>query len=122
MALGREHQRHTWMAPRSMIMSFKLGTDPSLLAKKARYGLEKYSHHLVIGNLLNTRKWKVLFVSADGGELWIRVPAARRSESVTNVDFKHVHLEELAIEIESWIVPEVAKEYTAMREKTASKQ
>ncbi|KAK1814694.1 Phosphopantothenate--cysteine ligase cab2 [Friedmanniomyces endolithicus] len=108
-------------APRSMIVSFKLETDPSLLARKARYALEKYSHHLVIGNLLNTRKWEVLFVSADGGERWIRVPAGRRSHSVTQWHQDSAHLEEPTIEIESWIVPEVAKEHTKMIEKTLSK-
>lgn len=104
-------------APRSMIVSFKLETDPSLLAKKARYALEKYSHHLVIGNMLSTRKWEVLFVSADGGERWIRVPAARRSKSVVYGDHEAPHSQESAIEIESWIVPEVAKEHTKMIEK-----
>ncbi|KAK0809295.1 Phosphopantothenate--cysteine ligase cab2 [Friedmanniomyces endolithicus] len=109
-------------APRSMIVSFKLETDSSLLAKKARYALEKYSHHLVIGNLLNTRKWEVLFVSADGGERWIRVPPGRRSPSVTNWAQDGAQMGEPAIEIESWIVPEVAKEHTKMIDKTASKQ
>ncbi|KAK0253640.1 Phosphopantothenate--cysteine ligase cab2 [Friedmanniomyces endolithicus] len=109
-------------APRSMIVSFKLETDPSLLAKKARYALEKYSHHLVIGNLLNTRKWEVLFVSSDGGERWIRVPAGRRSQSITTWIHDGAQLGEPAIEIESWIVPEVAKEHTKMIEKTVSKQ
>ncbi|KAK0303055.1 Phosphopantothenate--cysteine ligase cab2 [Friedmanniomyces endolithicus] len=107
-------------APRSMIVSFKLETDPSLLAKKARYALEKYSHHLVIGNLLNTRKWEVLFVSADGGERWIRVPAGRRSVPTWIHD--GAQMGEPAIEIESWIVPEVAEEHTKMIEKRLSKQ
>ncbi|KAK3072546.1 Phosphopantothenate--cysteine ligase cab2 [Teratosphaeriaceae sp. CCFEE 6253] len=108
-------------APQSMIVSFKLETDPALLARKARYALEKYAHHLVIGNLLNTRKWEVLFVSADGGERWIRVPAARRSKSVTRWEDAHAPPPEPAIEIESWIVPEVAKEHTRLMEKAAGK-
>ena len=108
-------------APQSMIVSFKLETDPSLLGKKARHALEKYSHHLVIGNLLNTRKWEVLFVSADGGERWIRVPAGRRSKSVTRWEDAKSQPQEPAIEIESWIVPEVAKEHTQLIEKAASR-
>jgi len=62
-------------APEAMIVSFKLETDPAILIKKARYALERYRHHLVIGNLLATRKWEVVFVSEmlEGGKEWIRV-------------------------------------------------
>ncbi|EME39053.1 hypothetical protein DOTSEDRAFT_66993 [Dothistroma septosporum NZE10] len=107
-------------APRAMIISFKLETDPNLLAQKATGALKKYSHHLVIGNLLNTRKYEVLFVSASGGEKWIKVPQNRRAKSITgrtpdgrpgaNDD------REPAIEIESLIVPEVAELHTHMIE------
>ncbi|CAK3782853.1 Phosphopantothenate--cysteine ligase CAB2 [Lecanosticta acicola] len=108
-------------APRSMIISFKLETDPNLLATKARSALEKYAHHLVIGNLLNTRKYEVLFVSAGGGEKWLRVPPARRAKSITGrsedgpLNIKEGDREP-AVEIESWIVPEVAKLHSHMIE------
>jgi len=82
-------------APRAMIVSFKLETDPALLAVKARYALEKYSHHLVIGNLLHTRKFEVLFVFAGGEEKWLRVPTTESREPTA--------------EIESIIVPEVVE-------------
>jgi phosphopantothenate-cysteine ligase len=72
-------------APQAMIVSFKLETDPSLLVKKAQYSLNKYSHHLVIGNLLNTRKWEVVFVSDLDGEKWIRVPRSRRTKSFSGI-------------------------------------
>lgn len=102
----------TW-APKAMIISFKLETDPSILSEKAQSSLKKYSHHLVIGNVLHTRKYEVLFVSAGGGEKWLRVPAGRRTKSITGRTGDP--LQDLAgggepaIEIESWIVPEVAK-------------
>ncbi|KAI7308048.1 DFP-domain-containing protein, partial [Hortaea werneckii] len=105
-------------APQSMIISFKLETDPGLLARKARYALEKYSHHLVIGNLLTTRKWEVLFVSATGGERWIRVPAGRRTKSATGEELMDQEAQqqsrEPAVEIESLIVPEVAQMHREM--------
>ncbi|KAK5136195.1 hypothetical protein LTR08_004032 [Meristemomyces frigidus] len=104
-------------APQSMIISFKLETDPSLLAKKARYALEKYSHHLVIGNLLNTRKWEVLFVSVGRGERWIRVPAGNRTKSVSGMDgdvLENAAQREPAVEIESLIVPEVVKMHSEL--------
>lgn len=39
-------------SPQGMIVSFKLETDPAILVLKARYSLDRYQHHLVIGNLL----------------------------------------------------------------------
>lgn len=105
-------------APRAMIISFKLETDPNLLATKAKSALDKYAHHLVIGNLLNTRKFEVLFVSAGGGEKWLRVPTNRRAKSITGrTDGGRPGAQEdieTAIEIESWIVPEVAQLHTHM--------
>jgi phosphopantothenate---cysteine ligase (ATP) len=103
-------------APRAMIISFKLETDPSILSDKARHALKKYSHHLVIGNLLNTRKWEVLFVSAGGGEKWLRVPSNRRTKSISGRLEDAVVSREPAIEIESWIVPEIEKLHTEMIE------
>ena len=108
-------------APESMIVSFKLETDPSLLVSKAQQALAKYSHHLVIGNLLSTRKWEVVFVAPGREEYWIRVPLHRRVRSVTGerpvVDaLKKDHTEEQQWmnrepeqEIESLIVPEVLR-------------
>lgn len=74
-----------WAPRGSMIVSFKLETDPSLLVSKAEQSLDKYQHDLVIGNLLTTRKWEVVFISRDGTERWIRVPRPRRSKSFSGV-------------------------------------
>ncbi|CCE63920.1 hypothetical protein TPHA_0G00840 [Tetrapisispora phaffii CBS 4417] len=52
-------------AKQAMIVSFKLETDENLLLKKCRYALERYNHQLVIGNLLQTRNKKVVFVTPD---------------------------------------------------------
>jgi phosphopantothenate-cysteine ligase len=106
-------------APRSMIVSFKLETDEALLAEKSHYALKKYAHHLVIGNLLNTRKYEVLFVSAMEGEQWIRVPAGRRAKSVTSPRGEEggegvVGSREAPVEIESLIVPEVARMHSEL--------
>lgn len=76
---------HSWASRESMIVSFKLETDPSLLVTKAEQALHKYGHDLVIGNLLTTRKWEVVFVS-NAGERWIRVPKAKRSRSVSGIE------------------------------------
>ncbi|KAL9055881.1 MAG: hypothetical protein Q9162_003307 [Coniocarpon cinnabarinum] len=118
-------------APNAMIVSFKLETDPAILTEKARHALKKYAHHLVIGNLLTTRKWEVVFVSnvteshADCQikEQWVRVPRAKRQASVSGVqelvgraqntpnetDRIDMANTEPPIEIESLIIPEVSK-------------
>ena len=103
-------------APEGMIVSFKLETDPSLLTSKAQQALAKYAHHLVIGNLLSSRKYEVVFISSQG-EKWIRVPVHRRAPSVTTLSPlppQSIDGSELkntngvtTIEIESLIVPEV---------------
>lgn len=99
-------------APEAMIVSFKLETDPAMLSKKAKYALSKYKHHLVIGNLLTTRKWEVLLVSQmlEGGEKWVRVQGNSDSGQKEKLD----HLTQ---EIESLICPEVKgihEQYIAM--------
>lgn len=70
-------------APQGMIVSFKLETDPSILVHKAKYSLARYQHHLVIGNLLATRKWEVVFVAPGRDDMWVRVPHERRTKSVS---------------------------------------
>lgn len=121
-----------WAPDNSMIVSFKLETDPSLLVQKAQTALRSYSHHLVIGNLLSTRKWEVVFVTPDAPyERWIRVPKSRRSKSISGAE-EQVGLAEVAtravghaqaapganseeqtgpegIEIERLIIPELVK-------------
>lgn len=44
---------------------YQLETDPTLLVPKASAALERYGHHLVIGNDLHRRKYEVVFVSRD---------------------------------------------------------
>ena len=112
-------------APEGMIVSFKLETDSDLLITKAQQALNKYSHHLVIGNLLSTRKYEVVFVAPHAEEKWIRVPLHRRIPSRSNTAATLQQLRDLKatgnvaeaeilggnseVEIESLIVPEVVR-------------
>lgn len=116
-------------APEGMIVSFKLETDPALLVSKAHHALEKYSHHLVIGNLLSTRKFEVFFAAPEREEQWITVPVHRRLKSVTGTrpnlsgkDWQTTEQEwlrgEQELEIESLIVPEVVKMHKDFIEKS----
>lgn len=78
-------------APIALIVSFKLETDNSILIKKARTALERYNHQLVIGNLLQKRKYEVVFVTPEN-ETWIKL-------SKSQIDDK--------IDIESLIIPKI---------------
>lgn len=73
-------------APEGMIVSFKLETDPAILVHKAKYSLDRYQHHLVIGNLLATRKWEVVFVAPGSKDQWIRVPRNKRKRTISGVE------------------------------------
>lgn len=119
----------SWAPKGSYIVSFKLETDPNLLVAKAEQALGRYHHDLVIGNLLTTRKWEVVFVSKDDRERWIRVPRTQRSKSLSGVeglvgkaekkikDDEPVDLEGGTVtegmEIETLIIPELAARHKA---------
>jgi phosphopantothenate-cysteine ligase len=102
-------------APNQMIVSFKLETDPAILVHKARYSLDRYQHHLVVGNLLTTRKWEVVFVSPGRPDKWVRVPAvATHPSSSGSVPAEDKPLDPATlpegdpdVEIESLIIPAV---------------
>jgi len=81
--------------PHGFIVSFKLETDPSLLVDKSRHALTRYGHQIVIGNLLETRKIEVIFITKD-----------------TEFQLKLTH-DEIAndMEIESKIVSELVKRH-----------
>ena len=127
-------------APEGMIVSFKLETDPSILVRKARYSLDRYQHHLVIGNLLSTRKWEVVFVAPGQKDQWIRVPRHRRKKTFSRnddtgaaaaaaasvveekpLDPKDLPDGEPGIEIESLIIPAVEQLHTSHIEKFVSR-
>lgn len=96
-------------APEGMIVSFKLETDPAILVHKARYSLDRYQHHLVIGNLLSTRKWEVVFVSPGRDDQWVRVP---REGGWGEAEKRPLRADELPkedpeLEIEGLIIPAV---------------
>lgn len=98
-------------APEGMVVSFKLETDPALLVRKARYSLDRYQHHLVIGNLLSTRKWEVVFVSPGREDNWVRVPRGGE-EGWGEAEKRPLRADELpredpGVEIEGLIIPAV---------------
>lgn len=85
--------------PGAMIVSFKLETDNSILISKARGALDRYSHQLVIGNLLQTRKNKVVFVSTGN----IREYTLSHEDEAKGGDIEGVFIPELIKLHEQWI-------------------
>ncbi|XP_066248649.1 phosphopantothenate--cysteine ligase [Euwallacea similis] len=51
--------------PLAFVVSFKLETDENILITKSREALNKYKHKLVIGNILQTRRHRVIFVTPE---------------------------------------------------------
>lgn len=103
-------------APQGMIVSYKLETDPAILVHKARASLVRYQHHLVIGNLLATRKWEVVFVSPGRDDDWLRVPPPPAGWG--DAEGRPLRPDELPredpdTEIEELIIPAVAKLHDA---------
>lgn len=96
-------------APQGMITSYKLETDPSILVHKARTSLQRYQHHLVIGNLLATRKWEVVFVSPGRDDDWLRVEkkGGWTEEEVKKLQGGEVPKEEPERDVEALIIPRV---------------
>jgi len=127
-------------APEGMIVSFKLETDPEILVHKAEYSLDRYQHHLVVGNLLSTRKWEVVFVAPGMKHKWIRVPRHRRKKTLTGVEHmvgvaasegdvgerpslaSELPDGEPEMEIESLIIPAVEELHTAHIQRYTTKQ
>lgn len=87
-------------APLAMIVSFKLETDSLILIKKALGALTRYQHQLVIGNLLQTRKWEVVFVKPDGEQTWIRL---NDEEQKNNVEIESLIIPGVIVEHKAWI-------------------
>lgn len=64
-------------APSAYVVSFKLETDDCLLVPKAKRSLSKYGHQLVVGNLLQRRKFEIVLVEPHTEKpTWIRLPPA----------------------------------------------
>uniref|UniRef100_A0A914EGY7 DNA/pantothenate metabolism flavoprotein C-terminal domain-containing protein n=1 Tax=Acrobeloides nanus TaxID=290746 RepID=A0A914EGY7_9BILA len=78
------------VVPNAFVISFKLETDESILIDKSRSALEKYGHQVVIGNILSTRKRKVVFVYPSG-----QVDPIEMSDDQIA---KHMEIEELIVD------------------------
>jgi len=60
-------------APHSFVVSFKLETDKDLVISKARRAIESYGVHLVVANLLQTRRDVVYLVFPRAGDSTLEV-------------------------------------------------
>ncbi|XP_049770884.1 phosphopantothenate--cysteine ligase [Schistocerca cancellata] len=93
----------TKWAVSTYIVSFKLETDEGLLVPKAKNALERYKHKMVIGNILNTRKYRVLIITPDSEKEILLSPEEQSA----------------GVEIESKIVAVLADKHSAHIESVA---
>ena len=64
----RRSRRRAW-APAAFVAGFKLETDEAVLVSKATGSIAAYGLHCVVANILETRKDRVLLVTAkEGGD------------------------------------------------------
>ncbi|KAK2155292.1 hypothetical protein LSH36_243g01045 [Paralvinella palmiformis] len=70
----------SWV-PNAFVTSFKLETDPLLLVPKAKQALKTYKHQVVIGNLLERRKFEVVIVTQDV-ERWFHLTEVEQKTGV----------------------------------------
>mmetsp|Transcript_21200 Transcript_21200/g.29698 ORF Transcript_21200/g.29698 Transcript_21200/m.29698 type:complete len:313 (-) Transcript_21200:2315-3253(-) len=93
--LGKLKQH--WV-PNAYVISFKLETDPQLLTYKATSSIDKYKHHLVIGNLLSNYRDEVTLFDQNGATTKIN-----RSQEDIKVD----------ADIEKYLIPQVIAKHEA---------
>ena len=65
---------------KTMLCSFKLETDQSILAKKAAYSMQKYGCDLVIANLLQTCRTECSIMSRDGSSTPLKATTEKHLE------------------------------------------
>eukprot|EP00981_Chlorochromonas_danica_P015213 scaffold10921_cov181-Ochromonas_danica.AAC.1 len=85
--------RNTW-APHAFVVSFKLETDANILLEKAYRAIDNYNVHLVIANLLQTRRDECILVSKELGEKDVDLPSEAYVKIPVRRDTDQPHLEE----------------------------
>lgn len=86
--------------PRAFTVSFKLETDVNIISKKARQSLAKYSHQVVVSNILQTRKKTVVMITpTQERAIWMsdsELEAGREIEEKIVADLKEMHQQFIA--------------------------
>ncbi|CAH3124325.1 unnamed protein product [Pocillopora meandrina] len=81
--------------PQAFTVSFKLETDMNIISKKAREALAKYSHQVVVSNILQTRKKTVVMITpTQETAIWMsdsELEAGREIEEKIVADLKKMH-------------------------------
>lgn len=81
---------HEWCS-RAFTVTFKLETDASLLAPKARHALDQYKHSVVVANELHTRTSVVTLFYSDGKAVTFRKDGGLSLESQIVDNLSHHH-------------------------------
>lgn len=95
--------------PAAYVVSFKLETDEGLLVPKARLALDKYKHRMVVANLLQNRRHRVILVSPESTQEIVltreEVHAGVDIESAIVAEIVRLHLDHLSSMGESFTPP-----------------
>lgn len=86
--------------PQAFTVSFKLETDMNIISKKARQALAKYSHQVVVSNILQTRKKTVVMITpTQETAIWMsdsELEAGHEIEEKIVADLKKMHQQFIA--------------------------
>ncbi|CAH3190933.1 unnamed protein product, partial [Porites evermanni] len=86
--------------PQAFTVSFKLETDVNIISKKARRALAKYSHQVVVSNILQTRKKTVVIITpTQETAIWMsdsELETGKEIEEKIVIDLKKMHQQFLA--------------------------
>ena len=63
-----KHLMHDWVHG-AYVVTFKLETDEKILIQKSYNSLQSHGNHVVIGNMLESRKRKVIVITDEGEQL-----------------------------------------------------
>lgn len=81
--------------PQAFTVSFKLETDVNIISKKARRALAKYSHQVVVSNILQTRKKTVVIITpTQETAIWmsdLELETGKEIEEKIVIDLKKMH-------------------------------
>ena len=84
------HIKLSWN-PNTFLVSFKLETDLSVLADKAKGAIINYDTDLVVANILATRRTKVIVFSKNGSQTELEVdPSATQIDSISDLIVSHI--------------------------------
>ena len=76
--------------PNTLLISFKLETDPNLLKSKALVSIDSYGVDMVVANILATRRTQVTIYDKDSNEQTLTVENPTISDQISEKITAHI--------------------------------